>query len=123
MAVRTPMKPRYDLPTAAKARAVLAKELTRHGYPSLASQYRAGTLREKGVMSRLGCISLTLEARGDAYNAKVARGIALLAAYLHEGKHQRPASADALRAFWSHYDRVHGQDGGHRAPARGRVRA
>jgi hypothetical protein len=102
-------KPRYALPTAARARTVLAQELTRHGYPLLATQYRAGILREKGVMSRLGCISLTLEARGDAYNAKVARGIALLAAYLHEGKHQRTASADALRTFWAHYDRVHGR--------------
>jgi hypothetical protein len=102
-------KPRYTLPTAAKARTALLRELTRHGYPLLAAQYRAGTLREKGLMSRLGCESLTLEARGDAYGAKVARGVALLAAFLHEGKHQRPASADALRAFWAHYERVHGK--------------
>ena len=67
-------------------------------------------LREKGIMSRLGCESIALEARGDAYGAKVARGVAMLAAFLHEGKHTRPASADALRAFWAHYHRVHGSN-------------
>lgn len=101
------MKHRYTLPTAAEARRVLLAELRRHGYPSIADQYARGTMREKGVMSRLGCTSLSLEARGHAYDAKVARGIALLAAFLHEGKHTREASPDALRAFWSHYHRVH----------------
>lgn len=101
---------RYALPTAERARAVLWQELARHGYEKIAEQYRIGKLREKGVMSRLGCESLTLEARGNAYDAKVARGVAMLAAFLHEGKHERPASADALRAFWAHYARVHGSD-------------
>lgn len=101
------MKPRYTLPTAAKARRALLEELQQHGYSSIADQYASGTLREKGVMSRLGCKSLSLEARGHLYEAKVARGVAMLAAFLHEGKHQRPASADALRAFWAHYRRVH----------------
>lgn len=102
------MKRRYRLPSAAEARTVLVQELRGHGYARLATQYARGEIREKAVMSRLGCESLTLEARGDKYGAKVARGVAMLAAFLHEGKHERPASADALRAFWAHYRRVHG---------------
>ena len=86
---------RYTLPGAREARKVLLAELRRHGYERLATQYADGTLREKGVMSRLGCDSIELEARGDAYAAKVARGVAMLAAFLHEGKHTRVASADA----------------------------
>lgn len=105
-----PPKCRYTLPTAKRARMVLWQELARHGHEKLALQYRTGKLREKGIMSRLGCESIALEARGDAYGAKVARGVAMLAAFLHEGKHQRPASADALRAFWAHYHRVHGSN-------------
>jgi hypothetical protein len=42
-----------------------------------------------------------------AVQADIARGVAMLAAFLHEGKHTRVASADALRAFWAHYRRVH----------------
>jgi hypothetical protein len=98
---------RYTLPGAREARKVLLAELRRHGYERLAMQYADGKIREKGVMSRLGCDSIELEARGDAYAAKVARGVAMLAAFLHEGKHTRVASADALRAFWAHYRRVH----------------
>lgn len=101
-------KRRYTLPTAAKARTALMRELNRHGYAWIAIQYAEGAIREKAVMSRLACSSIELEARGDAYGAKVARGVAMLAAFLHEGKHERPASADALRAFWAHYGRVHG---------------
>ena len=99
---------RYTLPGAKKARRVLANELRRHGYPLLAREYEQGAIREKGIMARMGCVSIALEAGGREYDAKVARGISLLAAFLHEGKHQRPASADALRAFWAHHGRVHG---------------
>lgn len=98
---------RYTLPTAQYARRVMIDELMRHGYVALAAQYADGSVREKGVMSRLDCKSLSLEARGQKKEASVARGVALLAAFLHEGKHQRPASAYALRAFWAHYQRVH----------------
>ena len=102
-------KSRYTLPSALDARRVLLQELRGHGFPRLAQQYASGKIREKGVMSKLGCESITLESRGDKYGAKVARGVALLAAFLHEGKHAREASPDALRAFWAHYDRVHGR--------------
>lgn len=101
-------KPRYRLPGAAEARKVLVQELRDHGYARLAARYERGEIREKSVMSHLGCESLSLEARGDRYAAKVARGVAMLAAFLHEGKHERIASPDALRAFWAHYRRVHG---------------
>lgn len=98
---------RYALPTAQYARRVMIDELVRHDYVELAAQYADGSIREKGIMSRLGCKSLSLEARGQKKEASIARGVALMAAFLHEGKHQRPASADALRAFWAHYERMH----------------
>jgi len=99
---------RYTLPGAREARKVLVEELQRHGFDALARAYRSGKIREKAVMSKLGCESIALEARGEKYEAKVARGVAMLAAFLHEGKHTRVASPDALRAFWAHYQRVHG---------------
>lgn len=98
---------RYTLPTAKQARNTLYAELLRHGYATLARQYAEGTIREKGVMSALACESIALDEEGRSYDAKVARGVAMLSAFLHEGKHTRPASADALRAFWAHYRRVH----------------
>ena len=98
---------RYTLPGAAEARKTLEAELRRHGYTRLADEYASGALREKGVMARLACASIELDAAGKAYDAKVARGVALLAAYLHEGKHERVASPAALQTFWAHYNRVH----------------
>lgn len=98
---------RYTLPGAREARKALLAELRRHGYDRLAEQYASGTLREKGVMTRLACDSIDLDARGHKDAAKMARGVAMLCAFLHEGKHTRVASADALRAFWAHYRRVH----------------
>ena len=102
-------KPRYTLPTARAARVALAGEIRRHCCPDMARRYSAGLVSEKAIMSKAACQSIALDASGDKAGAKIARGVALLAAFLHEGKHQRPASADALRAFWAHYERVHGK--------------
>jgi len=95
-------KPRYTLPTAKQAR---------HGYGRTADAYARGEIREKQVASRVGCAAQRAEKRGERMRAKIARGVMLLASYLHEGKHQRDASPDALRVFWSHYERVHGEHG------------
>lgn len=100
-------KIRYTLPTAKEARSTMLLELRRHGFERLAKQYAAGTLREKGLMAKLGCEAIHLEAKGDEDGASIAKGVALLAAFLHEGKHSREASADALRAFWAYYRRWH----------------
>ena len=102
---------RYALPTALAARKALAGEIRQHCCPDMARRYLEGDISEKGIMAKAACQSITLDAAGDKAGAKVTRGIALLAAFLHEGKHQRPASADALRAFWAHYRRVHGGGG------------
>ncbi len=107
-------KPRYRLPTAREARRVLLAELGRHGFPDLAQRYVAREVGEKRLASLLGVRAEAFEVRGEAYRAKVARGVMLLAMALHEGKHNRPASADALRVFWSHMKRVHGGQPGRR---------
>lgn len=101
-------KRRYRLPTALEARRVLLAELRRHGFDAIHRLYAGGEIREKRVASMLGAAAETWEPH-DAYRAKVARGVMLLAVALHEGKHNRPASADALRVFWSHMERVHGE--------------
>lgn len=106
-----PAKPRYTLPGAQAARRVLLAELRRHDFDKIARDYAAGEIREKRVASRVGCAAVAAARRGDRVREKVALGVMLLASYLHEGKHARPASGDALRAFWSHYDRVHGLSG------------
>jgi len=103
-----PPGPRYTLPTARAARVELLGELRRHGFATIHRLYAAGEIREKRVASMLGFEAERADAVGDPARAKVARGVMLLAAVLHEGKHTRPASADALRVFWSHMDRVHG---------------
>lgn len=105
------VKPRYTLPTARQARDVLIAELYRHGYGRTADAYARGEIREKQVASRVGCAAQRAEKRGERMRAKIARGVMLLASYLHEGKHTRDASGDALRVFWSHYERVHGEHG------------
>lgn len=105
------VKPRYTLPTAKQARDVLLAELYRHGFGRTAAAYARGEIREKQVASRVGCAAQRAEKRGERVRAKVARGVMLLASYLHEGKHARGASSDALRVFWSHYERVHGEHG------------
>ena len=105
------VKPRYTLPTAKQARDVLIAELYRHGYGRTADAYARGEIREKQVASRVGCAAQRAEKRGERMRAKIARGVMLLASYLHEGKHTRDASGDALRVFWSHYERVHGEHG------------
>jgi hypothetical protein len=105
------VKPRYTLPGARAARTMLLAELRRHGFDKVARAYAAGEIREKQVASRVGCAAEGAARRGDRAREKVARGVMLLASYLHEGKHARPASADALRTFWAHYDRVHGPSG------------
>lgn len=115
-----PRKPRYTLPTAKQARDVLIAELYRHGYGRTAEAYARGEIREKQVASRVGCAAQRAEKRGERMRAKIARGVMLLASYLHEGKHTRDASPDALRVFWSHYERVHGEHG--KYPLRGGVR-
>lgn len=99
---------RYALPTALAARKVLAGEIRKHCCPDMARRYLEGEISEKRIMAKAACRSIALDAAGDAQGAKVARGVALLAAFLHEGKHSRPASADALRAFWAHHRRAHG---------------
>lgn len=103
-----PPGPRYVLPTAREARLALLGELRRHGFATLHRLYAAGEVREKRPASMLGLEAERAEAVGDPARAKMARGVMLLAAVLHEGKHTRPASADALRVFWSHMQRVHG---------------
>lgn len=108
---QTPPKPRYTLPTAKQARDVLIAELYRHGYGRTAEAYARGEIREKQVASRVGCAAQRAEKRGERMRAKIARGVMLLASYLHEGKHTRDASPDALRVFWNHYERVHGAGG------------
>jgi hypothetical protein len=105
------VKRRYVLAGALDARNVLLAELRRHGFDKVARAYAAGEIREKQVASRVGCTAEAAARRGDRDRAKMARGVMLLASYLHEGKHDRPASPDALRAFWSHYERVHGRGG------------
>lgn len=106
-----PAKPRYTLPSAREARGVLLAELRRHGFGRTADAYERGEIREKQVASRVGCIGQRAERNGERVRAKIARGVMLLASYLHEGKHERAASPDALRVFWSHYERVHGAGG------------
>ena len=99
---------RYQLPTALEARRALLAELGRHGFDTVHRLYAAGEIREKRVASVLGALAETWEPH-DAYRAKVARGAMFLACALHEGKHNRAASPDALRVFWSHMERVHGE--------------
>lgn len=100
-------KARYTLPGAAQARTDMVRELTRHGFALLAAAYRAGRLRERDLVRLLGHEAWLAEQDGDPDRQKMAEGIALLAAFLHEGKHTRPASACGVRLYWQHVGRVH----------------
>ena len=101
---------RVDVP-ALTSLSLVAQAMSAIFVGRTADAYARGEIREKQVASRVGCAAQRAEKRGERMRAKIARGVMLLASYLHEGKHTRDASGDALRVFWSHYERVHGEHG------------
>lgn len=76
------------------------------GLRDLVRQYRSEKIREKHLMSSLACKSIEAEAGGNDEEAKSLRSAALLAAFLHEAKHDHLASPHADRAFWAHLSRI-----------------
>lgn len=105
-ATSRPKPPRYALPGAVDARAAYADALRDLGAPGLARLYLGGKKREKDVMVDLAIEISRLDERGQREASRAARNLMILSAFLHEAKHDHPASADALRAFWLHLRRI-----------------
>lgn len=100
-------KARYMEPTAKKARSALIDELSHHGFNEISNQYEMQKIHEKHVAAMMGKIAYEALLEDDDEVRKIAQGIMLLAVYMHEGKHDRPLSIEAIRLFWFQLNRAH----------------